>query len=428
MHGPHLLYIEDDPANRELVTHALELAGMRVHAAKTGEEGREAIQHCEFDLVITDYRLPWCNGLEVVQSVVGDHPHLPVIMLSGSGDLNVAVRAMKLGASDYLIKDNENLYLDLLLSVVSRLLDSQRLLQEAAKLQATLDRERHWSGLAIDRIHQGIAVFDAELRLQLWNRRFLEICAFPAEFGSENTSLEAFIRYGATRGDYGDETSEADILRRIARAREPGSFRYERQIGAARVEVSRESLPGGGFVVTYTDVSDRWSAEQRVRYHAYHDALTGLPNRMLFQELMQHELSLARRNDTCFALLFLDLDGFKAVNDCLGHMAGDQLLIEASQRLRREIRESDVVARQGGDEFLALLLGADTARASAIAHDLVAILSEPFQLNEGVANVSASIGIAIFPDAGVSEDMLLRAADEAMYRAKAAGKGGYCIA
>jgi diguanylate cyclase (GGDEF)-like protein/PAS domain S-box-containing protein len=176
------------------------------------------------------------------------------------------------------------------------------------------------------------------------------------------------------------------------------------------------------YVGMLQDITDRHAAEEAIRYQALHDTLTGLANRSLLMEQLEREVALGQRQGSPLALLYIDLDGFKPVNDRLGHAAGDALLLQVAERLRNCTRESDMVCRQGGDEFVILVPQAGPpAELDALARKLQEELAQPFALNESTVQISASIGIARFPDQGRSADALLRAADRAMYRAKAAG-------
>ncbi|VTU46167.1 Cyclic di-GMP phosphodiesterase Gmr (plasmid) [Variovorax sp. SRS16] len=177
---------------------------------------------------------------------------------------------------------------------------------------------------------------------------------------------------------------------------------------------------------TVMDITERKAAEDRIRQLAHFDALTGLPNRNLFMQLLQHALAKTLRQGTPLALLFVDLDGFKTVNDTLGHDAGDLLLAAFAQRLRRCLRLSDVTARLGGDEFVVLIDDFDgKAEVGAVAERVMVAASTPYQIRERSCNASASIGIAIFPEAGRDIEALLRNADQAMYRAKHDGRGTF---
>jgi diguanylate cyclase (GGDEF)-like protein/PAS domain S-box-containing protein len=181
----------------------------------------------------------------------------------------------------------------------------------------------------------------------------------------------------------------------------------------------------GGFSVT-TDITEHKLAEERIQRVAHHDSLTGLPNRLLFNDRLLQAISLAKRDARQIALLYLDLDGFKPVNDTLGHAAGDELLQGIAARIRQLVRDSDTVARIGGDEFTVILpVIARREEAEAVADKIIAAIAEPFQLGgekRGV-RIGASIGIAVYPSDGQDADALIKAADAAMYGVKKSGSG-----
>jgi diguanylate cyclase (GGDEF)-like protein len=162
---------------------------------------------------------------------------------------------------------------------------------------------------------------------------------------------------------------------------------------------------------------------QSARHQATHDVLTGLPNRVLFNDLVNKQIALSERAGTQFSVLFIDLDGFKPVNDIHGHAAGDRLLCEVAARLRSELRASDMAARLGGDEFAVVLVGTPGNRARRLAENLIRVVSKPYDFNGYLIRISASIGAAGYPEAGNQDHELLRRADLAMYQAKEAGKG-----
>jgi len=186
----------------------------------------------------------------------------------------------------------------------------------------------------------------------------------------------------------------------------------------------------GGEIINYVgvfrDISDLKEVEKKLHNMAYHDHLTKLPNRSLFHEHLNHELDIAKRNEGKIAVLFIDLDRFKIINDTLGHEAGDQLLIEVSERLHKSIRESDIVARQGGDEFLILLRDIETIEMTAsIAKNIIDRLKMPFYLSGTEAYIGSSVGISVYPDDGDNVEQLIKNGDIAMYHAKENGKGRY---
>ena len=192
------------------------------------------------------------------------------------------------------------------------------------------------------------------------------------------------------------------------------------------MELSVSEMMLGGqryFTGIARDITERKLVEQKLAHFAHHDYLTDLPNRILFLNNLEHSVLLAKRNNHKVATLFLDLDGFKKVNDTLGHDAGDQLLREVSKRLKKTIRASDTVARVGGDEFTLVLnnIGSDE-NASMMANKIIVALSEPFELNGQRCQVGGSIGISIYPDDSRDTVTLIKQADEAMYLAKQSGK------
>jgi diguanylate cyclase (GGDEF)-like protein len=181
--------------------------------------------------------------------------------------------------------------------------------------------------------------------------------------------------------------------------------------------------PAAVVHATVVDISDRKRAEEQIEFHAYHDVLTHLPNRKLFTDRLRHSLTRAKRSNKAVAVMFIDVDHFKAVNDTLGHTAGDELLLEMARRLRECVRDDDTVARLGGDEFTIILSDLRHPEdALGVAEKILAAVQEPLTINGMPIVVSASIGIALYPEDGHDPESLLRNADSAMYRAKEAGR------
>jgi diguanylate cyclase (GGDEF)-like protein/PAS domain S-box-containing protein len=195
------------------------------------------------------------------------------------------------------------------------------------------------------------------------------------------------------------------------------------------MELSASEMVLGGqryFIGIVRDITERKRAEDKIAHLAHHDYLTDLPNRALFLDSLEQAIALAKRNTYKVAVLFLDLDGFKKVNDMLGHQVGDLMLREASQRLKELVRASDTVARVGGDEFIFVLNEIGTVENAALmAHKIIAALSEPFELKGQQCHVGGSIGISIFPDDSQYTETLIKQADDAMYLAKKSGKNTY---
>ena len=193
----------------------------------------------------------------------------------------------------------------------------------------------------------------------------------------------------------------------------------------SKVPLQNEVNETIGILGIYDDITEQKQTEERIHYLANFDPLTGLPNRTLLNDHLKYALSLAKRSNGNLTLMFLDLDHFKDINDTLGHNIGDSLLIEIAKRLRLLLREEDTVTRLGGDEFILLLPGVNAQGAANVAQKLLDVMAEPIQIEEYDLSLTASIGIAIYPEDGVDLDTLSKSADTAMYQAKNAGRQGY---
>ncbi|TNC94767.1 MAG: diguanylate cyclase with PAS/PAC sensor [Gallionellaceae bacterium] len=193
------------------------------------------------------------------------------------------------------------------------------------------------------------------------------------------------------------------------------------------ISVSEMTISGHQFFVGIVrDVTERKQAEEKISHLAHHDSLTDLPNRTLFLTILKHSVLTAQRNKQHMSVLFLDLDGFKKINDTLGHDIGDLLLQEVAKRLQETIRASDSVARVGGDEFIFVLNDTKTDdNAALVAKKLIDILAKPFALKSHQCHIGGSIGIATFPDCAVTPEQLVKQADEAMYESKHSGRNTY---
>jgi len=208
------------------------------------------------------------------------------------------------------------------------------------------------------------------------------------------------------------------------RGREMTACRKNGTIFPMEISVSEMQLGDKRyFIGIVRDITERKLAEQKIAHLAHYDSLTDLPNRTSFLEILGHSVTLAKRNNQKVAVLFLDLDGFKAINDLQGHNAGDLLLKGVAQRLKSVLRDSDAVARVGGDEFIFVLHHIESAEnAAQVAQKIITELSAPFDLDGQLSHVGASIGISLFPDNTEDIELLVKQADEAMYLSKQSGK------
>ena len=305
--------------------------------------------------------------------------------------------------------------------------------------EENLQRQNHVLSTIIENFPGAVSVFGADLRLVASNDQFKELLELPdVLFDKPELYFEDLIRYNAKRGEYGPGDPEQQVAEIVARARnfQPHSIERVRPNGMA-LEIRGMPLPDGGFVTIYIDITERKQMEDQVHQMAFYDTLTRLPNRRLLDDRLCQSMAASKRSACYGALMFLDLDNFKPLNDLHGHAVGDLLLIEAAERLRACVREVDTVARFGGDEFVVMIgeLDADKnesmAQARLIAEKIRVTLSAPYLLtirHEGKAETTvehhctASIGVALFINHEASQDDILKWADSAMYEAKEAGR------
>jgi len=291
---------------------------------------------------------------------------------------------------------------------------------QSKRQEATLRQSNLRLDAALDNMSQGLCLFDAHNRLEVVNRRFFEIFGLSREQVVPGISFREILALGAARSNQGGAgqmlSDQVEVI-----ARQKGGTQYY-ELSDGRIIASVYSpTTNGGWVATFEDVTERRLAEAQIMHMARHDALTDLPNRVLFRERMEQALDGGDK----LAVLFVDLDRFKTVNDTLGHPVGDALLCAVTKRLKDAVRGSDMVARLGGDEFAIVQAGARPADASELAARIIDAISQPHDVLGQQLVIGASVGIAVAPTDGREPDQLLRNADMALYRAKSSGRGSY---
>jgi diguanylate cyclase (GGDEF)-like protein/PAS domain S-box-containing protein len=278
---------------------------------------------------------------------------------------------------------------------------------------------------ALENMSQGLCMYKADGRILLFNERYAKLVGLPARSLAGRSLLDV-LRFRKAAGLLAEEPAEM-LARVIADVREGTSkTRIVDAAGGRTLRIVEQPMPTGGWVSTVEDITDWLKAQAQIAHMARHDSLTDLPNRMLFREHLGQTLPQTRR-DTLIAVLYLDLDRFKQVNDTLGHSVGDDLLKAVAARLVENVRETDMVCRLGGDEFAIVQLRreADVSAASSLASRLIEVVSAPYEIKGHQIVIGASIGISSAPGDGDDADQLLKNADLALYLAKAEGRGTY---
>jgi diguanylate cyclase (GGDEF)-like protein/PAS domain S-box-containing protein len=419
-----ILVADDNEDQLALMSLLLRKAGFGVATAADGLEAFEAARRLRPLLVVSDVMMPRVSGIELCRSLRADAGlrDVPVLLVSALRvDDTSAVEGLRAGADDYLESPYDPV---LLVAKVSRL-------AERARSENALRESEERFRLLVEGVNDyAIIMLDPAGRVASWNAGAERIKGYTAEeiVGQHFARFfpEEEVREGEPERELQMASAEGRHEAEGWRVRKDGTrFWADVVMTALRDESGRLR----GFAKVTRDVTERKLIEERLLHDALHDALTGLPNRALFMDRLGQSVERAKRHhDYSFAVFFLDLDRFKLVNDSLGHLAGDRLLVEVGQRLRSCLRAGDTVARLGGDEFTILLDDIkDAGDAVRMAERAQSRLAQPFDLDGHEVFVSASIGIALSAlDYSRPED-LLRDANTAMHGAKSNGKASYQV-
>jgi diguanylate cyclase (GGDEF)-like protein len=281
---------------------------------------------------------------------------------------------------------------------------------------------------ALNNMPHGLCMFDADGRLAVMNHRFGEMMELGEDLVARGSSAADIVAASVSAGSISAASGDM-IIAEIGNSQARDIITTDPDLARSRsLSWTFQPMAGGGAVVLLEDVTERRNAEARISHLARYDELTALPNRLNFRDEIEHLLGVPHDAVQLSALLFVDLDQFKQVNDTLGHPCGDELLCAVADRLREMLRPEDFVARFGGDEFVVFQQNIKSAEdAAGLARRIVDHLSERYQIGNHLVEIGASVGIAMTPPSGISADTLLKNADMALYRAKADGRGTFCF-
>jgi diguanylate cyclase (GGDEF)-like protein/PAS domain S-box-containing protein len=443
---PTVLVIDDRVTNRNILTRlaASVEEGVRVKAFASPQAALDSALESLPDLVITDYKMPGMDGANftrVFRALPGA-AEVPVVVVTVYEDRSFCYHALEAGATDFLLSPVDHVEFRARARNLLTLRKQQKLLEQRTdelRRELLSSTEQHEAALRaselrlrrlIDTVPATISAVDRNGRLTLINSAHKQIYGVdPA--AAIGLSLEQV---------YGEEQATRQLVLN-AKVFETGetlpSFEQEvtcpfshdeRVLLTTKSPLLDEAGRVADVVTVSLDITELRRAEARMRHQAGHDALTGLPNRALFREYLDHALARARRSDTAAAVLLLDLDRFKGINDAFGLPCGDLLLKAVAERLQSCLRETDAIARLGGDEFVVLQSDVRTAdEPRALARRLIDSFGQPFVINGEELHTSASIGLTLFPGDGQAADRLLKNAELAMYRAKSNGRNSSCF-
>ena len=417
-----ILIADDDRGVRRILRQIMAREGYRVIEAADGEQCLELYHSTQPDIVLVDAMMPGLSGFDVCQRLRQESAddRLPILMITSLDDNDSVDRAFEVGASDFVTKP---IHYAVLRQRVRRLLRAQH---AEAVLRESEARHRAVVNTAFD----AIITVTSDGIIRDYNPGAERIFGYEAAeaIGQPITLLmPAHVRdmYLAR-------------FRRLAAARSTRLLGrtlegYGRRKDASELPIELTVAPvdesrGRTFTGVVRDITERKAIEAQMSHRAFHDALTGLPNRALFMDRLEQALARSVRRKMGLAVLFLDLDGFKDVNDSFGHDAGDHLLVLIARRLQSSLRRVDTVARLGGDEFTIVLEDIHSiTEANIVAKRIIDRVREPVELTNGRALVTTSIGIAFCAAGEERPEELVRRADIAMYWAKHGGKSRYVV-
>jgi diguanylate cyclase (GGDEF)-like protein len=302
--------------------------------------------------------------------------------------------------------------------------------QEVEESQRELQEQKLRLDTAINNMGEGLCMFDAEKRLVVCNDRYAKMYRLSPELLKAGTPHHEIIKHRIASGILKGETSDSAAKRLLSTLNalppDATTSRVDELADGRLICVTRQPMPGGGWVATHVDVTEQRRSEAKIIHMAQHDALTELPNRVRLRVRMDHALAITREGGSGLAVLMLDLDRFKEVNDTLGHPTGDKLLQAVAARLLECVRETALIARLGGDEFAVIdYVTNPVVEATALAEKISHALCEPFDLGDHQVSIGTSIGIAIAPRDGTNPDEIMKSADLALYSAKSGGRGSF---
>ena len=390
-----LLIVDDDEDDLYLITEALRDVSRTRYAITTASSSLQAIAElskASFDVIFSDYRLGAFTGVDFINSVRGAGIDTPIILLTGISDHVVDNAALKAGSSDFIPKT----------AITADVLD-----RSVRYALAHANRQRLLQSI-LKNTRSGISVRNADGTEALWNAQLSQFARLA--FGEDETARQQLVELA-----YASEQKDLTV-------------------GSVVLESHITPLPDGGSILTLHDVTDRVNdlherqlAEERIRAIAMQDGLTGLPNRMAFNDYLDNCLDQAQQDGGNVGLLLFDFNRFKEVNDLFGHAAGDHILKQAANRIGQILKGNEFCARLGGDEFVLVQLDSDESSALELASRVAEHLNLSLKWEDKIIEASVTLGVALYPMHGKNRQELLANADLAMYRGKSELERSICM-
>jgi diguanylate cyclase (GGDEF)-like protein/PAS domain S-box-containing protein len=420
-----LLLVEDNPGDVRLLREMLdEQEEDRIELINVTSIGQaEAhIAANAVDIILLDLGLPDAQGLDAIRRAHAAAPRIPLVVLTGLDDERLAAQSLQEGAQDYLIKGQIE---------ARSVRRSLRYSIERKIMEEALFAEKERALVTLSSIGEAVVCTDVAGNITFLNLVAEKMTGWPMQEAAGRPMTEVFRTLDPRSTEPTETTTELAILQ-IRAVHLPSSCILIRRDGL-EIPIEDSIAPihdregnAIGAVIVFRDVSVAQAMAKQMTHSAEHDFLTGLPNRMLLNDRIGQAIASARRRKKQVAVLFLDLDGFKHINDSLGHPIGDKLLQSIGKRLTAAVRGADTVSRQGGDEFVVLLADLALAEDAVImAARILRTVAEPHSVDQHDLHVTTSIGVSVYPDDGQDAETLIKNADTAMYQAKENGRQSY---
>lgn len=434
----NILIVDDDPILLRSLKELLAVHAYDTDVAAGGEQAICLINKNDYDLILLDLHMPEVNGHDVMKHIkaIGQKP--AIIIVSGENSFEAARKACSGGTYAYLSKPYKPAEL---LNTVKHALKEKRLKKQNVFMQQQLIESERLHRYLVNTSPDIIYILDPQGFFTFINQRIETLLGFsPEELIGKHYSMlihqddAQHAKYVFNERRVGERASHNIELRlKCKDSDKPRYFENKTlpiELSSMGIYAGADNGKNNTYLGTYgvaRDITERKIAEETITFQAYHDLLTRLPNRTLLRDRLSLAITQAKRENEMLAVMFLDLDRFKNINDSLGHITGDELLQQVSARLKSCLREGDTLARFGGDEFTLLLpkISSRTADAKKIAEKIAYVLKEPFFIDDNELYVSASIGISLYPQDGQNMDALIKNADIAMYHVKGQGKNGF---
>lgn len=424
--SPKILLVDDKPENLLVLEKLLSPLRAKLYKAISGNEALALTLEHDFVLILLDVQMPDMDGYEVLEMLSWEEAtkYIPVIFITANyGDEKHQLKGYHYGAVDYLFKPINK---QVLLTKVNVFLE----LYEQKKQYKQLQKRYQ---LILNSAGEGVVGLNMDGKITFTNPAAAKLLSTEVN-NLINQPFENMLKIDTDGPSF--DWKKSELYRTL---KNDGVFCKEEDIFA---KSDQEELPVKytaspihdeknhvtGIVLVFSDITIRKTIEAQLTQMALYDHLTQLPNRILFEKTINRAITRAKRHHRLIAVMFLDLDHFKNVNDTLGHDVGDSLLQEVAQRLKPCIRASDTMARLGGDEFAIILDEIEHPEDAAIvAKKIIDVLKYPFKLNEHEISISTSIGISVYPQSGSDSITLTKHSDIAMYHAKHQGRNSYCF-